>query len=390
VLVLWRAPGWAWRARLEAELLAVAGFSPANVREGLARGLAPMSGDALLALVRDELGGPSRLDATGASMLSGFDATAVVLAGSLPLPSFVSLILPLVLRSPVLAKPASRDPLTPGLVAASIAEVDAELGRCVAIAPFASADSGAVAALLEADCIVATGSDESIAALAARVRPPRRFVAAGHRVSVAALGPEALRGAALEAAAEGLALDTALWDQQGCLSPLAVYVTGGDAGAPDRVAEALARALAAIEKRLPRGALEPAAAARFLHECDGAELRGGGSVRLFGGIAQRWAVVREADAVLRPAPLNRFLRVHPARDAGALVTALRPLGPHLAGVAVAGFGGEGDGLARALAELGASRLCPPGELQSPPLAWRHENRPVLTTLARFTDREARV
>jgi hypothetical protein len=390
VLDAWRARGSPWRARLEAELPAITGFSPANVREGLARGLAPMSGEALLALVEAELGDPARLDAPGRSMTSGFDATAVVLAGSIPQPSLLSLLLPLVLRSPVLAKPASRDPVTPALVAASVAEVDAELGRCVALAPFASSDGAALDALLEADCIAATGSDASIAALAARVRPPRRFVAAGHRVSFAALGPEAQGGPALADAAAGLALDVALWDQQGCLSPLAVYVCGGDAAAADRGAEALAASLAALEPELPRGEVEPAAAALFLHECDGAELRGGARVRLLGGVAQRWAVVREADAAARPAPLHRFVRVHPVSGAPELLAALRPFALHLAGVALAGFGAQTDALARGLADLGASRLCAPGSLQAPPLAWRHENRPLLATLARYTDRESPV
>ena len=237
----------------------------------------------------------------------------------------------------------------------------------------------------------ATGSDASIAALAARVRPPRRLVGSGHRLSVAALGPGAQDGAALAAAAEGIALDVALWDQQGCLSPLAVYVVGGCDTASDRVAEGLARALEALERRLPRGKLDPEAGAAFLHECDSAELRAaaGGRVRLLGGVLQRFAVVREADAALRPAPLHRFVRVHPVADAPALRAALLPLGPHLAGVALAGFGPGADALARGLADLGASRLCRPGELQAPPLAWRHDNRPVLLPLARFTDRDAR-
>ena len=391
VLELWRDPGSPWRRRLAAELPGVTGFSPENVREGLARGLAPFSGEALLALVRAELGGPERLDAAGGRMLCGFDATAVVLAGSIPQPSLLALLAPLVLRSPVLAKPASRDPVTPGLVAASIAEVDSELGRCIAIASFGSHDEACLAALLSAPCVAATGSDASIAALAARVRPPRRFIPSGHRLSLGVLGPGALAGAALETAAEGLALDVALWDQLGCLSPLAVYAVGGSDTAADRLAERLAEALASLERRLPRGAPGAAAATAFRVECDSAELRAaaGGRVRLFGGAAQRFAVVREADAAARPAPLHRFIRIHPVADASALHAALRPLAPHLAGVALAGFGPAADAVARSLADLGASRLCRPGELQAPPLAWPHENRPVLLPFARLSDRETR-
>jgi len=392
VLDLWASPDSSWRRRLEAELPVATGFTRENVREGLARGLAPFRGEALLSLVRAELGDPARLDAAHGSMLSGFDSTAVVLAGAIPQPSLLALLAPLVLRSPVLAKPASRDPVTAALVAESISDVDPELGRCIAIARFGSSDEACLRALLEADCVAATGSDASIAALAARVQPPRRLIASGHRLSVAALGPEALRGPALDAAAGGIALDVALWDQQGCLSPLVVYAVGSDGEAPDRLAEALAHALASLERRLPRGALDAAAAAAFRNECDSAELRAAErpGVRLLGGVAQRWAVVREVDAALRPAPLNRFVRVSPIENPELLSSALRPLAAHLAGVALAGFGASQDGVARGLADLGASRLCRPGELQSPPLAWHHEGRPLLLPFARFTDRDAPV
>jgi hypothetical protein len=101
-----------------------------------------------------------------------------VLAGAIPQPSLLALLALLALRWPVLAKPASRDPVTPRLVAASLADVDAELGHCVAIADFRSSDEACLRALLEADCVVATGTDASISALAARVAPPRRTVRA--------------------------------------------------------------------------------------------------------------------------------------------------------------------------------------------------------------------
>ena len=54
---------------------------------------------------------------------------------------------------------------------------------------------------------------------------------------------------------------------------------------------------------------------------------------------------------------------------------------------IEGFGEETPGLASALAELGASRVCAPGSLQSPALDWRHGGRGVLAPLARFTDVE---
>lgn len=99
--------------------------------------------------------------------------------------------------------------------------------------------------------------------------------------------------------------------------------------------------------------------------------------------APGWTVVREADAAWRPAPLERFLRVHPLADAGELDRALAPLAAHLAGVALAGWGDRTGAVARRLIELGASRVCAPGRLQTPPLDWPQDGGPLLIPLARW-------
>jgi hypothetical protein len=363
-------PSSAPRRALEAELPAATGFSPEVVREGLARALAPWSGEALVALVERELGGPDALDGRGLTAVSGFDTTAVVLGGALPTPTLLSILAPLALRSPVLAKTASHDPVTAQRLLRALADVDPELGACAEVVQFPGADAACADALCAADCVVATGSDETIAALAARVLAPRRLVGHGHKLSVAALGPD-LRSDT----AERLALDVALWDQLGCLSPLAVYAVGGA-----DPAEALAAALAALETRLPRGRVPSHADALAAHERAGAELRG---VAVWTGAGGAWSVVREPAARWRPAPLHRFVRVHTVADAAGLLDALRPLGPHLACVALEGFGPESTALAAACAGLGASRVCAPGAMQAPPLDWPRGGQGVLAPLARF-------
>ena len=385
----WRDAASPWRRALEAELPLATGFSPEVVREGLARGLAGFGGDALRALAAAELGGADALAGAGPRAVTGFDATAVVLAGSIPMPTLLALVAPLALRSPVLAKSAARDPVTPRLVARSLEDVDAELARALEVVAIPGHDAEAVAALLEAECIALTGSDASVEALRARVRGARRVVARGHRLSVAALGPEAARGAALREAAEGLALDVALWDQLGCLSPVSVHVVGGDAAAPERVAEALAEALARAEARWPRGRVDTAAAAAIAGERDAAELRAaaGQRVAVLASAGTAWTVVREDAPAPRPSPLHRFVRVHPAESAAGLRAALAPLARHLAAVAIAGFGRETRDLARALAALGASRVCAPGRCQSPPLAWHQDGEGVLLPFARVSDLE---
>jgi hypothetical protein len=114
----------------------------------------------------------------------------------------------------------------------------------------------------------------------------------------------------------------------------------------------------------------------------------GAKVTLRGDDSLRFTVILEDESGLRPAPLHRFVRVHPTRDRDELYDAVRPLSQHLAGVALAGFGSRRDDVVRELAQLGASRICPPGRLQTPPLGWHHDNQPLLLPLARIADLEA--
>jgi hypothetical protein len=388
--------GWSdgaspWRRALAEALPGATGFSRASVEAGLERGLDAWTGAALLKRVERELGAPERLDAAGDQMISGFDTTAVLLAGSIPMPSLLEIIAPLVLRSPVLVKSASRDPVTPRLVAESIAHFDVGLGACVEVVTFSRDEPACLDAFLSAGCISASGSDETIASVRARVAPGRRLLVAGHRLSVAVLGPEAAAGEALLRACEGVCRDVALWDQLGCLSPIALYVVDADSSAADRAAEAIAGGLRDAESRWPRGEIHPAAAAAVARERAAAEMRAaaGRPVRVLASEGTAWTVVREDDASPRPAPLHRFLRVVPVADATALAGALAPYRAHLAAVAVDGFGAAAPALARTLADLGASRLCPPGALQSPPLDWPHEGRDLLRPLARLTGLESR-
>lgn len=373
VLERWRDPKSDERLALERELPAASGFAAATVARGLQLALEAWSGDALRALAEREL---ARNDGT---LARGADTSAVLLAGAIPMPTLLGIVAPLALRSPVLAKTASRDARTAHRVAASIAEVDPGLGACIEVVDFAGSDGACTDALLEAECVIATGSDETIAAVEARIAPTRTLLRHGHGLSIGVLGPDATRGDALERAARGLALDTALWDQQGCLSPIAVYVMGGVEDAA-RVGAALASELEAIARELPRGEVDAHAAATARAERSEAEVRAaaGGAVTLLGGADAGWSVVVEADAAVRPAPLFRFLRVHPL-EAGALEAALAPLSGWLAGAAVAGFGA--DSPAALLGGLGAHWICEPGQLQCPPLDWPRDGRPVLAGLS---------
>ena len=388
LLDAWSQKGGPWQRELAAELPKQTGFTEATIREGLSLGLADWNGEALHRLVRRELGSAERLDEAGDPMVSGFPYTACILAGSIPMPTLQTLLLPLVLRSPVLAKTSSRDRLTARLVAASLSEIDPLLGRCIEIVDSSSDDVEATRALLEAPCIVAMGSDTSLENLSRYKQAHQRFVGYGHRLSLAVVGQELLRGPAQSEWADRLARDTALWDQSGCLSPAAVYCVGSadDAMA---IAETLAGALARAQARWPRGDLPTAEAAAIAHERDEAHMRtaSGEEVAVLASPGTEWTVVREAEATWRPTPLMRFLRVYPVSDAASFFAALTPLSRWLATVAIDGFGAQTAPMQRALANAGVTRIVPAGRMQAPRFDWYHDGSPLLTPLTRFCDRE---
>ena len=56
-------------------------------------------------------------------------------------------------------------------------------------------------------------------------------------------------------------------------------------------------------------------------------------------------------------------------------------------IGLASGAAEAPELARRLARMGARRICPLGQMQRPPLGWRHDGRPALGELLTWCDWE---
>jgi hypothetical protein len=276
--------------------------------------------------------------------------------------------------------------VTAQVVADALRSLDSALGAALEVVAFPHADAAALDAFASADCVVATGSDETVASLRARTRPAQRFLGYGHRLSVAALG----RAGDLAPACRALARDVALWDQLGCLSPCALYALGWSWTERRELLDELANAFAWAQDRWPLGDLDIPGRARRSAELATAELRDAASsqVEIRRGEREAWALLAEREPPFRGSPLHRFLRVHFVPDVAAVAASLEPVRAHLAGLALAGVGApQRQELAVAGAALGFSRICPAGSSQSPPLGWCHDGQGVLIPLARLVDRE---
>ena len=115
------------------------------------------------------------------------------------------------------------------------------------------------------DHLWAYGSDQTLADLRASL--PRGVWFHGHGFGFGAVAVEASTWVMADARA--IALDTALFDRQGCLSPHVVCVAGNGSQTRE-VAEAIAAQLALLEHELPAGPKSPAELARARRDRDAA------------------------------------------------------------------------------------------------------------------------
>jgi len=389
IVANWMRPDYHLRQLAERALPSATGFSAAMIRHGLPLLVAPLRAEAIRALLTVELGDHHVL----AGVRSGRRAVGPllithVLPGNIPGLAALPMALSLAVKSALVVKSAAGDPIFPALFAASISEVDDDLGQCILVTHWRGGD-GVIeeVAFGQAELVVAAGSDAAMAAIAGRVTA--RFIGHGHKISFAAIGKERLssRDAARECARR-LAYDVSLWDQQGCLSPQLCYIEMGGQVTPGQFGELLAEVLAEHTHQLPPRRLsfeDQAAVLRFRQE---AEWRQNQSITLLASAdSTDWSVSIERDADFVPSCLNRCLRLKVVADLFDLQPVLAPHRRHLEAVGVAVDTTRVSALTEMLAACGVHRVCPLGAMQRPPLSWPQSGRPRLADWVEWTEVE---
>jgi len=243
----------------------------------------------------------------------------------------------------------------------------------------------------EADCVTATGSDETLADIRRCLPAKTRFVEYGHRVSFAYVAHEVLSGFNSTKIAARAATDVVAWNQLGCLSPHVIYVEHGGAGAAaEHFAELLAQELQRREEAEPRGPIPVEVAASISAKRDFYTVRAAHSpdTRLWSSKdSTAWTVVYEADPRFQLSCLNRFIYV---KGVSALQEVLQNADSVRGKVSTVGIAAHEDKaveLATQLARWGATRICPLGQMQNPPLTWRHDGRSPLGDLVTWANWE---
>jgi hypothetical protein len=397
----WLDPDFPFRRHVLEAGPAATGFSKPVLAAGLDSFFHQLTTENLDALLRQELGHPRRLDnffpgdheheINRLALARGPQLLAHIAAGNMPNAILLAMVLGLLARSAQFVKCASGQAFLPRLFAHSLYHAEAKLGACLEVAEWkGGAESLESALFAEADCVTATGSNDTLAAIQIRLPAHVRCVGYGTRVSFGYVAKEALTGRHPETIAQRAALDVAAWNQLGCLSPHVIYVEeGGTVGAED-FAALLARQLEALEQTHPRGGLSAREAAHISARRAIYEVRAAHSpeTKMWASSeSTAWTVVLETDPRFQLSCLNRFVYIKPVNDENEALHGAGPVRENISTVGLASAGPRAATLAQRFARWGARRICPLGEMQKPPLGWRHDGRPALGDLLTWTEWE---
>jgi hypothetical protein len=389
------------RRKAEALLPVVTGYDRETVRLGLTSTLKTFRRPQLLRFLAEDFFNPGVLDGFQPAVKGGFvraQGPALLLhvwAGNVPALALWSLVAGLLVKSGTVGKLALAEPLTAGWFARAIAEADPELGECLAVTWW-KGGAGAVEAvfLREADCVMAYGGNETLAALRAKVPVATRFLPHGHRIGFAMVGREALDSRRAGPLARLAAHDVVRYEQQGCYAPQMLFVERGGAVAPGEFARHLAHALAATASRHPRRRLEAGEAAaiaawRSAYEMRALEGEGpSGGTELLGDLADPWSVVHlDAATPLSPSGLNRTVAVVAVDDLAEVSGLVAPHRAYLQSAGIAAAPARLFRLADDLAGIGVTRISALGRMTAPEAGWHHDGRFSLLDLVTVTEIE---
>lgn len=293
-----------------------------------------------------------------------------IMAGNVAGAGLHEIAIALIAGAGVLIKTASAEPVFFDQFACSLAELDRELSSRIAVFNWSRArDDLTTAMATNCNRIVAYGDDATIESL----HNCGGVIGFGSRVSGAIVAPDALNPGRIDAVAESLARDVALFEQLGCLSPHHIFVISRSHDAARDFAARMAKALERLAASMPPAKIPLRHAAEIVGVRERARWRriAGEPIDLFEGAQIGWTVVLEADRAFKVSPGFRTVYVSGVRDESELRACLGAASARIEAIAVAAGDTANHWIPEILDTLGVSYVSAPGEMQSPPLLWRH-------------------
>ena len=385
-----------YRRKMEDLLPVITGYDPETVRLGLTRYLKTFRKPELLRFLAEDFSNPQILDGFQPLVKGGFgraygpDVLAHIWAGNVPGLPLWSLISGLLVKAGNIGKTSSAEPFFAVWVAQVLAEVDPDLGECLAIMWWRGGTVGPETALLsEADVALGFGNSHTLAQIRLRTPITTRFLAYGHKLSFSIISAVALDAQKAASTARLAAADIIRYDQQGCYAPQVMFVERNGAVSPEIFAQFVARELAVGEQKHPRRRLDIAQKNNISSWIFDEEMMSESCIISDG--TGMWAVSFQGeDLTFQPGALNRTIRIIAVDDIAQVPTIIRPFKLLLQ---TAGLAVPPDALytlATALGTAGVTRITALGDMTSPEAGWHHDGRFNLSDLVRITEIEARL
>jgi hypothetical protein len=369
---LWRDRDYAHRREAIAAIARSAGYSVASLDNSIDALLKPFTIDAL----KSSAAGVSPGGRIGRPKTVGFIA-----AGNVAGAGMHEIAIALVAGAGVVVKAASAEPIFFAEFARTLAEIDRDAGARIEVFHWSRARADLTAALI-ANCerVVAYGDDLTIESL--HNRP--NVIGFGSRVSAAVAAQGATDPSRIHRVADLLARDVELFEQLGCLSLHHLFVMSNSGDRARELAVRMAAALERLGTSMPPAKIPLRYAAEIRAVRERARWRRitGEPVELFEGRGLEWTVVFEPRPNLfapgavpedsfKVSPGFRTVHVTRVRDLGEFRDCIAAVSGRIEAIAVAGDESEAAGIAATLESIGIPYVCAPGEMQSPPLDWRH-------------------
>lgn len=367
---LWQNPEFELRRKLQRDLPAHSGFSPEMIKLAFDE-LGVLFDPALLE--RKLLTEFRKVPKKGSWSYNPLTGTAFswyplgtllhILSGNVFLVGAGSLVAGLITGNVNILKMSSQETLFLPCLVESLIGCDEEgiLSKSFAVLEFPSSAGEVIAEFKkQVDGIVVWGGEEAVKAYRADLPAKTRLIVFGPKMSLAIVTREGLRTRGIMEAAEKLAMEISIWDQNACTAPQVCYVEGWDEAR--RLAEALSGTLKEISRSLPQGEIEFDAAAeirKLRTVAEVAEARGEGALcESPGDLA--WTVIVEKNMDFEPSPLYRTIRVIPYERFPDVISQIEPLRGYIQTVGLVSGDEERSALCDSLAEAGALRLVEPG------------------------------
>ena len=343
----------------------------------------------LLQLLEDELGNVAILDRfckkkNGSTRRRAFGPPLIaqILPGNVLGVSIISLICGLLVKSANLLRVSPEEIRLTTLFAESLQEISPEIALSIAVLLWDKKEEAMTQTVFQkADFVIAYGSDESIAAMQSLIPANTPRILHGHKLSFGIIAREAVS----EDLATKVAMDIALYDQQGCLSPHLYYVESGGENTALDFAKHLAEALQQLSLKLPKGLCDDAVAGKTQQLRGTLPLKGGTVFKSVDGTD--WTVLFEPSPEFTSAPLGRCIWIKSVDDLSKIPSLMISVKNRIQAIGIAIPKTRADGIVEAVSKIGGCRICPIGEMQRPPLNWSHDGQKRLLPLLRFVDRE---